>query len=124
MIYYIYVIGPDSGFPCKIGIAMDTAKRLASLQTAHWENLYLYEAFPMVNKGRSYKIERIIHRRLKDHCIRGEWFNLLVSDASKAIKELLEELKEVPKSTVDVIYSKPSLIYNDKRKRKILKYVV
>ena len=124
MIYYIYIIAPDSGFPCKIGIAMDTAKRLVGLQTAHWENLYLYETFPMVNKGRSYKIERIIHRRLKEHCIRGEWFNLLVSDAAKVIRELLAELKEVPQQTVETIYSKPSLIYKDKRKRKILKYVV
>jgi hypothetical protein len=124
MIYHIYIIAPDSGFPCKIGVAMDTAKRLAALQTSHWEKLYLYERFPILNKGRSYKIERIIHRRLKEHSIRGEWFNLLVSDAAKVINELLEELKESAESAVDVMHSKPTLIYNDKRKRRILKYVV
>lgn len=78
----------------------------------------------MLNKGRSYKIERIVHRRLKDHCIRGEWFNLLVSDAAKVIKEILDELKDESDAAIEVVHSKPTLIYKDKRKRKILKYVV
>jgi hypothetical protein len=124
MIYYIYVIAPDSGFPCKVGVAANTAKRLANLQTAHWESLYLYERFPVLNKGRAYMIERIILRRLKDNRIRGEWFNLLVSDAAKVIKEITDELKQESDAALCVTVAKPALIYKDKRERRILKYVV
>jgi hypothetical protein len=90
-VFYVYIIAPDSGFPSKVGVAENTIKRLACLQTSHWEELHVYEAFEMVNRGAAYRIERIVKRRLAEHCIRGEWFNLMVSDIKAEINSILEE---------------------------------
>jgi hypothetical protein len=111
--FCIYVIGPDSGFPSKIGVAENIDKRLANLQCANWERLYVYETFKMPSKGDAYRIERIIKNRLKANCIRGEWFNLFVSDITREVKSILEER-----------FSATPLINKDKRKRRVLQYVV
>lgn len=111
--FCIYVVGPDSGFPSKIGVAENINRRLANLQSANWETLYVYETFNMSSKGDAYRIERIIKNRLKQHCIRGEWFNLFVSDIANEVRGVLEER-----------YSAQPLIYKDKRKRRVLQYMV
>jgi hypothetical protein len=92
--FYVYVIGPDSGFPCKVGVAIDPRKRLCSLQTASWEDLYIYSAEWMPTRGIAYKIERLVKNRLKAHCIRGEWFNVLASDLTKEVKNIQIELEK------------------------------
>jgi hypothetical protein len=111
--FVVYVIAPDTGFPCKVGVAENVRKRLAALQTAHWEELHIYHTFEVASRGDAFRLERLTHKRLKEHHIRGEWFNVLVSDAYNEINQMLDERKDsVP------------LIYNDKRKRRVLQHVV
>jgi hypothetical protein len=111
--FFVYIIAPDTEFPCKVGVAENANKRLAALQVSNWEELHVFEAYEMPNRGAAYRLERVVHRRLSGHCIRGEWFNLMVSDIKKEINSILEER-----------YSQDPLIYKDKRKRRILQHVV
>lgn len=64
----IYFIGAASG-PIKIGIAVDPAKRLKSLQTGHHERLGILATCP----GGS-ELEKRYHARFADRRLAGEWF--------------------------------------------------
>lgn len=66
MIYFISA-GPDG--PIKIGYASNPKKRLASLQTAHHQELTLLRVIPGNTTA-----EGILHRRFKKDRLKGEWF--------------------------------------------------
>ena len=65
----IYLIQAGGGGPVKIGVAKDPQKRLRALQTAHSEKLYIRNLIPALHEN-----ERILHERLKEHQLMGEWF--------------------------------------------------
>lgn len=65
---FVYFVSVDGG-PIKIGWTGDLDRRIAGLQTAHWNLIGLIAVLP----GRPSR-ERKIHRELAAHRIRGEWF--------------------------------------------------
>ena len=66
----VYIIQAVPSMAVKIGIAVDTDKRLASLQTANHEELIVIKVFA----GGGAKLESELHQRFKHLSIRGEWF--------------------------------------------------
>lgn len=66
----VYFIQCGEGGPIKIGIARDPAKRLAGLQTGHFERLQLRA----LTTGGA-KQERAYHDRFAAHRLHGEWFS-------------------------------------------------
>jgi hypothetical protein len=101
--YAVYIIGPISGFPCKVGVASKLKQRLAGLQVSHWEELFIHHAIlvkcskidneDMRPKSLAFKIERILMNRLKEYHIRGEWYNILAADAFKELNEIFNEIE-------------------------------
>jgi hypothetical protein len=41
----VYIIAPEGTWPVKIGIAVNAAKRLSSLQTSHWKPLQIMKVW-------------------------------------------------------------------------------
>ena len=84
----VYVISPDSSWPCKIGISIAPAKRIKSLQTAAWKPLKVdYSAWcNTVQEAR--QIESEMHKYLDENgfWLHGEWFNLSPDKAIELIQ--------------------------------------
>ena len=89
---YVYAIGPDHGFPIKVGVATKPFVRLANLQCCHWEELVIHGLFSVNSKAKAYRLEKICHKRLGDRSIRGEWFNIFAGDAVEILSELVKEM--------------------------------
>lgn len=68
---FVYVIGSAQG-RVKIGMSTDPVARLATLQTASPDRLWLALAAPAY--GNAYAIEQEAHAILAAHRLAGEWF--------------------------------------------------
>jgi hypothetical protein len=90
---YIYVIGPDRESPVKIGVASNPVGRLGNMQVAHWEQLFIHGLFTVYSRGDAFRVEKLCHRRLEDHAMRGEWFNVFAEDAVGTVTEILKEMR-------------------------------
>ena len=66
----IYAMQAGDNGPVKIGIAINPASRLRELQTGNPQALRIVEKIDAPDRQ-----ERFLHERLKEHRIRGEWFN-------------------------------------------------
>lgn len=97
MRYCVYVVGPITGFPCKVGVAGNLKKRVDTLQTGHWEELSIHHAVMVRSKSLAFKVEKLAMNRLKDHRIRGEWFNVFAKDAAKVLNDLIDEMDGILK---------------------------
>jgi hypothetical protein len=92
MTNYVYVIGPDHGFPIKIGVAAKPFVRLMDIQVSHWELMVIHGLFSVESRGKAFRLEKICHKRLAESAIRGEWFNLFAEDAIGVVTELAREM--------------------------------
>jgi len=70
---YVYVAKEEFSGRIKIGISKDPEQRIKALNTGNPEELILVTQFEAKKKG--YQSERDAHLLLKDHKIRGEWFD-------------------------------------------------
>jgi hypothetical protein len=84
----VYVISTDSLFPCKIGVSVNPAKRLASLQTSHWRGLQISEYRWCETVADATRVEREAHKILRAHdkALLGEWFDVRPSEAVEAME--------------------------------------
>jgi hypothetical protein len=92
MTFYIYVIAPEAGYPCKVGVASNIKKRLKGLQTGSGEELFVHSVFAAANRGTAFRVEKFAHRRLQENRMVGEWFNVFADDAVAVLQELCEEM--------------------------------
>jgi hypothetical protein len=92
MTFYIYVIAPSAGFPCKVGVASNVGKRLKGIQVGNGEELHVHSVFAASNRGTAFRVEKFAHRRLQDNRMAGEWFNVFADDAVAVLQELCDEM--------------------------------
>jgi hypothetical protein len=90
----LYMIGPSDG-PKKIGIASDPASRLQNLQIGCWLELRLWWSVPLP-PGLDMDFEARVHRVLKLHHIRGEWFNVEPANTLVLVESLLKRPVKQP----------------------------
>lgn len=83
----VYVIGPQSGPPLKIGFSRRLAIRLTELQVASHEALRFHLVCWLPSKEAATSLEHRCHRILTEagRHIRGEWFNVDAASAAKVI---------------------------------------
>lgn len=83
----IYVAGPESGGPIKIGISGSPAKRLIGLQVAFPWRLKFHHLSWVANEGAASMLEEVCHKRLKRSGahLSGEWFNITPRQAASII---------------------------------------
>lgn len=80
---WVYFAQRGASGPIKIGTAENVVSRLSQLQTGSPEQLRL-----LLRIRGGYAVERMIHTQLREHRIRGEWFN-----AARDVIGLIEELR-------------------------------
>ena len=76
MVYYLYIINCTGTDYYKIGVSDRPTARLATLQTGCPLELNLLIKYSFKAKLEAYAAEAVAHRALKEHAIRGEWFEL------------------------------------------------
>ena len=88
----LYLIGPESGYPVKIGISDTVKARLSALQTGSWEKVKLHALLWLFGYD-AYGVEQAVLKEAKRiGCHeRGEWLSLtpvsamdMVIDAARA----------------------------------------
>ena len=99
---YVYLIGELNGDnKYKIGStrAKDINKRLKQLQTGNSNQLYIKEYY---ETSKPFKLEQMLHNKLKDYNVIGEWFELP--------KDILSEFKKTCdnyQNIIDVLKDNP-----------------
>lgn len=97
----IYFVQAGARGPVKIGKADDVATRIANLATAHYEHLSLLATLDVPDG-----IERSLHRLLRRHCIRGEWFAScpeVIAVVDLAVEGKLPEFPRKNEPVVEVV---------------------
>jgi hypothetical protein len=89
--FHVYIIGPISSYPVKIGVAMKPTKRLLGVQTGCWEELVIHGLYSANCRGNAYRLEKLAHKRLDKRRMIGEWFNVFVDDAVSVLDEICTE---------------------------------
>jgi predicted GIY-YIG superfamily endonuclease len=88
----VYVVAPKEGKPIKIGCTSDISNRLSGLQTSHWQKLFMFRVWWCPEMGKGFRLEKIIHRRLKDKRLQGEWFDCHAFEVLAMISDIVEEM--------------------------------
>ena len=78
---YIYIIKPSYNNYYKIGSAVDVEKRIKSLQIANPSKLRIIYKSRECKRG----LEGKIHKQLKKHKHRGEWYGFTKKELSNTI---------------------------------------
>ena len=85
--------------PVKIGVSRDNKNgvdsRLKSLGSGNWNKLCIEMISPKLSEP--FNVEYYLHRVLNGRKIRGEWFELSLSE----VKELKEQLRKEPEIEID-----------------------
>src|SRR5262245_51323878 len=89
----VYVIGPDSESPCKIGVAFDLVARFVTIQSGNWVKLNVHHVLWCPGKPVAYRIEELAHALLlkANKGISGEWFDVPKEWAWKTIRHVARE---------------------------------
>ena len=88
----LYLVTTESGAPVKVGIAVDPAQRLASIQSSNFIPLRLHRFWWLPGRLISARIETAFKRHFGARCIRGEWFDVSLSAAEEFIAEATRNL--------------------------------
>lgn len=86
--FSVYVIGEHNSSRCKIGIARNPIKRLATLQTGNPEALFIHRVFWVESEQYAKNIESDAHisAELEHRRLEGEWFECSPYQAFNHIK--------------------------------------
>ncbi|ATQ77891.1 hypothetical protein CR152_27850 [Massilia violaceinigra] len=71
---------------CKIGVALNAARRVSHLQVGTWRDLVLAESFLCPTEEAAHLVEREVHLALKEYHCRGEWFAVTPDFAANAVR--------------------------------------
>jgi hypothetical protein len=78
----LYVVTPDNGWPCKVGVSVHPYKRVAQLQTSVWKPLEVAGCFWLPTVADAKTLERKLHETLTEEnkWLHGEWFDMRPED--------------------------------------------
>lgn len=83
----VYVIGFDLDKPpSKVGIAGNPMRRMASLQTAHFQRLVIAGSWVTPDRETAKDLESAFHRTQAPSRLSGEWFNLTPRQCMAVLK--------------------------------------
>lgn len=70
---YVYFISDVVGH-IKIGVSEDPKTRIKQLQTGTIHPLRIVHLIRTKTMKDAYKVEALLHKKLKENCVEGEWF--------------------------------------------------
>jgi hypothetical protein len=84
-VYFIISTAYTADGAVKIGHAVNPQSRLKRLQTGNVATLSIYK---QIHSSNRIQLERDLHQRFKHRHIRGEWYNLLLSEVDELTIEI------------------------------------
>ena len=87
---HVYIVGEPEG-PVKIGYTKDLRSRIGAIKTGYPHPMDFIEHMEMPPKEDGLSIERAMHSALKDHRLRGEWFDITGEHAVDVGNKIMEE---------------------------------
>lgn len=86
----VYIVAPENGWPCKVGISTHAYKRLVGLQTSVWKPLQVAACYWTSTVAEARRLEKEVHKRLSadNVWLHGEWFDMR-PDAAKEMVEFV-----------------------------------
>lgn len=91
----VYVIGPQHGRPLKIGYAIDVVTRLSGMQVHNWVTLGVHNCCWTHGLPDAKSLEKACHQRAS-RLITGEWFDISVNEADKALADAAKTIENKP----------------------------
>jgi len=96
----VYVAAADEEGPCKIGVSIDPAARISSLQTGNPARLSIVHSVETVGTPLT---ESRVHEYLKDARILGEWFDVNTTQAQNAVTAMENWGDQLSKAPPDFV---------------------
>jgi hypothetical protein len=88
----VYLLKPVQGAPVKIGISEDPVRRIATIQSSHFDELVFHRFWWLPGIAVATRIESGFKNGFADYNIRGEWFNMSPEQAEKQVEAAIERL--------------------------------
>ena len=88
----VYVVGPESARPVRIGAGRNVNKRVAEIAKAHWQPVQLHGVFWFDGERAADAVREECRRRLASARIKGEWFDVDGAAALELIHTTAGEL--------------------------------
>lgn len=112
----VYVVTPESKWPCKVGMTSDMPNRLAQIQTSLWMPVTVSGYRWCADRETARTIEQHTHERLADRRLFGEWFDIRHPEALSemedvALQECLGLHSGVPAGRDDITEVLEDLIF-------------
>lgn len=84
----LYVVSPDNGWPCKIGISTRPFQRVGQIQVSVWKPIKVDYSVWCPSTKEARRLEKALHDDLSADAkwLHGEWFDLRPEDTIKLIK--------------------------------------
>jgi Rha family phage regulatory protein len=88
---FVYVLSNSDNGYLKVGVSSNVDKRIKQLQTGSWAELSVeYRSMVCSN---SFDIESTVHEKLRSKRVRGEWYDVSISDAISLIESEDHQLR-------------------------------
>lgn len=87
-VYIVHEVEQDS--VCKVGVALNAARRFSHLQVGTWRQLKLASAFLLPSEEAAHVVEALVHSELQAKRKRGEWFAVTQEVAAAAVRSAAE----------------------------------
>ena len=114
-VYVIHEVGSPSG-PCKIGVAADTKVRRKVLQGGNPRELTVGFSIDVGPRFQAEWVEEVVHQKLADRRIHGEWFDVSERRAAECIQAVVE-LGQSQEGLPEPDYRKPARILKMPRQK-------
>jgi Meiotically up-regulated gene 113 len=88
----LYIVTTEQKSPLKVGIAVDPNRRFSQIQTDNYHRLCLHRFWWLPGRPISERIAGAFKDHFKSRCVRGEWFDLLLSEAEAYIEAAIRGL--------------------------------
>lgn len=89
----VYLITTEQDVPVKIGIAADPRRRFEDIQAANFLPLRLDRFWWMAGREVTARIEKAFKDHFAEVRVRGEWFEVDLSEAEKFILKYAREIR-------------------------------
>lgn len=88
----VYLLTTIQGSPVKIGISEDPVRRIATIQSSHYEELRFHRFWWLPGVAVATRIEAAFKQNHAAENIRGEWFDMTPEDAERKIEAGIRNL--------------------------------
>lgn len=84
----VYIVAPDNGWPCKIGVSVHPERRVKDLQTSVWKPLAVAHSFCCASTKSARSLEAKAHETLTEmnRWLHGEWFDMRPDEAADIVR--------------------------------------